>query len=704
MLSGKWKKLLIVSLAFLLLTSMVIPATAQQTEEEVAIHEIPAVGTVYIDGKSYFKMKKAHITPDSNGNQVIFTIALVNRSSSDIMFVDYWLKLLTDGGSNYSIDIIPSDRDKNRVSPNSTEEFTFTATVGSSVDLSDLNIHFIEWDFSLPNYEKSLGSIAIPDDYNTTVPAGSAGLVNLKDTNLKAYIDRVSVNETERHHKTTIDFVINNVGARSANLDDFTFYVQTEDGLNYPLTLNQSGLVLQPKVEEDIKLKADIPSSVPMENLNLVMAQSVDNLSIPVGEFELPEVSTQEGGAVGTEYSFVTDDGEYHVTLESISRLPLDNNDIISANVVLANKSNETLPIPKLAGVFTLDDAVDSDAELIITDQVVGLQPGKSIQLKFFSTIPYTYEFSNIQLALEEIESAGEGGQVRSDLLEFEHTADLMQIPVIAANESHVYESIGKRSTFNIREVNTFEGKSQNIFSIQMLVRNDEKRLSKLIDMVPNLHLADGTIYPMQLSEIESQIRPNGHALVHIWTQLPKDTSTDDAQLILGEAVTSGGQEGAALVAYINPVSYTVPTENLNVTDDLTELDFYPYTISINKLTSSIQYGENTLTIDFDYTLDKDTLVETNNPNQRLIIELEDTAADVKFEKSYAFEGNGDGSGADYVLELGSHSGVFEAQDNELVFKIETLKDFNLRVYYEYEPGHKKLIADKTVGWFKTFK
>lgn len=704
MLSGNWKKFIVLSLSFLLLAGMVIPALAQTPEaDEISIHDIPAAGMVYIDGKSYFKMKKAHLIPDSNNNRVIFTISLVNRSSSDIMFVDYWLNLLTDDGSTYSIDLLPSDRDKNRVSPNSTEEFTFTANVGSSVKLSDLNIQFIKWDFSMPNYERKLGTIEIPDGYSTTVPAGFAGIVDLKDTDLKAYIDRVSINETEKNHKVSVDFVINNIGVKSVKLDDFHFYIRTEDGLNYPLTSNKSGLVLQPKVEEEIRLRGDIPSSVPAHNWELVMSATVDQFPIPVGEFALPDATKQEGGAIGQQYSFTTDDGEYHVTLESISRLPLNNNDIISANVILSNQSNDTLPIPQLAGVFTLDDAVDNEAELIITDQVIGLQPGTSIQLKFYSTIPYTYEFSTIKLSLEEIENAG-GNAVRNELLEFEHSSDLMQIPVIQPNESHVYESIGKRSTFTIREANTYEAKSQNIFSVQMLVRNDEKRLSQLIDMVPNLQLTDGTIYPMEIAPIKSQIRPNGYALVHMWTQLPKDADTANAEIILGEAVTSTGQNGPTLDAYINPVSFVIPIEDSNVADNFIDLDFYPYTMSINQISSSIQYGENSLQIEFDYTLDNDTLVVTNNPNQRLIIEIEDEAADVSFRKSYAFEGNTEGGNADYTLELGSHKGEFVAQDNELVFKIETLKEFKFRIYYEFEPGHEKLLAERSIRWFKTVK
>lgn len=708
MLSGKLKKQFVAALVCLLLFSIVSPVTADQADSEIPIHPINAVGTVYIDGHSYFKMKNAHLVPTDNGKTAVFTISLVNRSSTDIMFINYWLKLTSDGGSNYSPELIPADKDKNRVSANSTQDFTFLTKVGDDVKISDLNLQMIKWDFSQPNYEKVLGNIKIPADYSTTIPVDSAGIIELQSTNLKGYVKRVSINQTEKHHKPTVELVLQNIGSKSTNLDGFDFFIRTDEGLDYPVTSNQlEGLSLQPKAEEEIKLKAEIPASVNIDSWKLVVSHAASEMNgqvpLPVGQFELPEASTQPGGAVGQEYSFTNDDGEYFVELNSISRLPLDNEDIVSANVVLTNKSNDTLPIPNLAGKFTLDDAVDKQAELIISDKMIGLKSGDSIQLKFYSTIPYTYDFSKIQLVLQEKESS-EGNASLSDLLEFEHTDDLMQIPLIQSGESHEYASIGNRSTFSVREINNYEGKSQNVYSIQMLIRNDEKRLNKLINMVPNLKLSDGTIYPMEQTEIKSQIRPNGHALVHMWTYLPKDTDVNNAQLLLGEAVVSAGESGTTLDAYINPVSYVLPKEETKLTDSLVGLDFYPFTLSLSKISSQIIYGEDKLEIKFDYNLEKDSLVESNLANQKVIIEIEDPGANVSFTKTYSFEGNSseENSGSDYMFELGSHDGKFEVQDRELVFKLETLQHFNFRVFYEFEPGHKKLIADKRIRWFST--
>ncbi|MGO4277141.1 hypothetical protein AB4Z22_46145, partial [Paenibacillus sp. TAF58] len=122
------------------------------------------------------------------------------------------------------------------------------------------------------------------------------------------------------------------------------------------------------------------------------------------------------------------------------------------------------------------------------------------------------------------------------------------------------------------------------------------------------------------IAEVKNKISPTGKALLNVWASVPKGYTTANMNLLLGEAVTEGKlSEGEKAVAdsYVNPVSYWLPDEKKNVATTLKNVELFPYTITIDKIGTSIE--DKVFTIKFNYELTKEKLTEINTEGHNLL-------------------------------------------------------------------------------------
>ncbi|MGO4275015.1 hypothetical protein AB4Z22_35160, partial [Paenibacillus sp. TAF58] len=162
------------------------------------------LGKVSITGNSYFELKQIHVLPDQSGKLATFTITIYNEGSSELQFIDYWVRLKSKSGNQFSARLLPADKDKNRVAPGSTTDLTFYATVNTSTNLQDLVVQFIKWDFSQSNFERVLGEVAVPDTYTDVTPSDGAAAISVNGTTVNASIKKFVSNKNEKYHVPTV--------------------------------------------------------------------------------------------------------------------------------------------------------------------------------------------------------------------------------------------------------------------------------------------------------------------------------------------------------------------------------------------------------------------------------------------------------------------------------------------------------------------
>jgi len=686
-----------VALATTLIAGNVMPTfthaaantSTQATQQAVSN---TSLGKVKIDQASYFELKDVNMLTSSNGKIVSFKVTINNKSNKDIFLIDYWVNLKSQSGTKYTVNLIPDDQKVSRIAANNSQTLTYYANVSGNLNLKDLKVEFIKWDFNQPNNELSLGSINIPATYNASTPAGKKRNIEVNGTTIQTSIDRFTMGKTEKFHKPIITFKMQNVGTQSFVAPAYEFKLVTASGLTYPLSAKGlENLTLTPKLSADITLTGSIPIEVDTKGTKLLVTLPVTDakISLPVSSYNMPSVDLQTGGAIGKEYSFSTPSGDYYATVNSVHRLPLEDTDLLAADITITNKSSETLSIPNFTGKFVLDQNVEVTGSIVRFDKVIGIQPKSSISLQLYARIPYTYDFSEVKTVLQEKQ---EDDKV-VDLIEFTHNSDLSSIRTIALNQKYYLNVVGKRANIGVRKVQTFESATANIFSVEMTAENLEKRFSNIASLHAYFETDTGLLYPANVEVSENKVAPGGTALVNFWKQLPKSIDTSKLKLVVGEAIV--GDDGKNTGNYVNPVAYVLLKEDNTVATDLKSLELYPYTISISNIRTQINYENWDVLVTFNYELNKNLLVESKSDDHKLVLEVSDTEGKIKFSEEFALSG-------DKALELGQNKGEFKKSNSDLISQIQTLKDYNLNVYHQFQSGQRKLIASKKIRWFTT--
>ncbi|TVY09665.1 hypothetical protein FPZ49_12450 [Paenibacillus cremeus] len=687
----------------------------------------PALGQIPIGNTGSIVLKNVMLLPEQGKQTVTFTLTVNNEGSSDLLFIDYWVRLKTTTGNQISVHVLPQDKDKNRVTPKSSLDISFYAEVNESTELKDLIFQFIKWDFNQSSFERTIGEIAVPSDYSIVTSAGEAQTIQMASSPVKTSIKKVLLSKNEKNYTPTVVLTLDNAGTRSAQLPGYQYLLRTTEGYMYPLDLRGGkDLTINPQMSKDVELTGSVPVSVSTEGWQLVIIQNAADLklNLPIAFFAMPAVSQADTVDSGKPYPFTTNAGTYTATLNNIQRLPWEDQDIVTASLTLSNTGTESLPIPDLTGYFMLDDAVKVETKLVRTDKVIGLAPNGAAQFQFVGKIPYTYEFAKIKLVLQEKTAGGDAaasgtsgssgvsssGQP-SDLLEFVHQSELLQVPYHNIGEAYKIKSVGRRASYKVSTVATYKGETGDTFAVQLEASNLEKRFTDVTKLVAHFKTIDGTVYPANVSEIKKKISPGGAALLLLTSSIPKGLSTTGMTLMIGEAVTEDKltEVDKKPDAYVNAAVLWLPEEQTNVAEQFKELDLEPYKFSMSKIYT--QLNSEGVTLTFDYELSKNLLLESNMEGRKLIINLEDENGKVSLSKEFdlkALEGSADGGGSSGgsvtndagALKLGKHEEFkVVVNDRNLIYALQFLKTYKLNVYDAFQ-GQKKLLASRQIAWF----
>ncbi len=695
-----FKSITSVALATSLVLSAVAPVysasttttkTTQNTKAPAIANSV--LGKVSIDGKSYFELLDVNLLSSSSGKFVSFKITVHNKSNKDIQLIDYWINLKSKSGSKYSVNIFPDDKAITKVSANSSQTLTYYSNIGNNLTLKDLKFDFIKWDFSKPNYERLLGSITVPTSYNPVTSINQKRSMKMGGTNVLSSIERLIMNKTDKYYKPSITFRLENNGTQSFTLPAYEYKLVTSKGITYPLTpeKGKENLVLNPKFNESIQLTGSVPIEIDSSGWTLLVALPIPDtkISLPIASYSIPQVTKEEVGTVGKKYNFSTAAGSYQATLNSIHRLPLEDSDILAANITLYNPGSETVKIPNLLGKFILDQNVNVTAKAVRSDQSIGIPAKSSVSLQLYANIPYNYSFTEIKTVLQEKDE----DEKVIDLLEITSDSKFSTIETVAPLKKYSFDVLNKRADLYVRKVFTFEGLSSNVISVQMIADNLEKRYSNITALNAYFQTEDGTLYPASVDISDKKVSPSGSAVINFWKAVPKDLNASDLKLVVGEAII--GEDGKSTNQYVNPVQFLLPKEDNTIASALDEIEIFPYSVTLSKFNTQVELSSKAIVAKFNYNLQKNILVESNTEQHKLIVEISDENNNLKVSQEYPI---GTGENA---LQIGEHEATFSKSDSEYFFKIESMRNFNLNIYYQFN-GHKKLVATKQIRWFTT--
>jgi len=669
---------------------------------------VPAnLNKVQLGSGSTIELINASLIPNATDKTLAVTMLYTNGSNSTIDLFDYWIRIkMKNKSTNYPVKLVPSDKDSTKVAARSTKTLTYYSIVSADFEISNLIVDIIKWNLDSSNPEVVVGSITPSKDI-FTVPQGYQYTAMFSGIELGTYIEKAIISKNEKYYKPTIYVELTNHGKSQIAISNLQYYILTQEGYLYQLQQNgNKEMTIDPKMNKEVVLRGNIPSTVKDKDWKLVIAQPLTDTKdvLPIATYSLPASTQQTGNDLNKEYTFTDNNGLYNVKINSITRSPLESQDIITANITIKNMNTDPLPVPTFAGKFTLDNVINADASVVQPNKVLAIQPNSQIDIYMYAMIPYTYEFTELTLDLQEKISGGDNEDV-SSVLEVTGKDVFTEIPQLASDEEYTIAHVGNSSTYKALAVKTYLNSASKIYTAQIEVTNNEKRSANILNFSAYIKTSDGNVFPAKIAEIKDKMVPGGKALLSIMSTVPSTYKVEDATLIFGEAAQAPSKDanaetpGASTeIAYFNPIELMLPKELDGNLSDIRDIEFYPYKFTVGNVKSQILYGEGKLVLDFNYNLEKNLLVQTGSETPKIIIEVLDEKNNISFTNEYSLESGETGS---KVLKLGSNEGKFEATDPDIVFKIETMKnDYKLNIYEQIQPGYKKLIGTREIRWF----
>lgn len=685
---------------------------AQETTTKSSIKVLGPVslGNVKLKDNVTAKVNNLILLPSNNNQILSLTLAVQNNSNTELNFLDYWLNLYTKSGTKLNLKM--ADSTIGKIPAKSTVNIDFIGTVSNNLKPTDLIIKVIKWDFSVASYTKVLGQITVPTKYNPTTPSTNGRSVVTGDVKASFIVKQSTIGTSESYYRPDIKLTIRNDGNRTITLPDYQLYILTQNNLMYPLTVQDlKGTTLDPLTEKEFQLTTSIPIAVEQGTWKLAVVNSINEGKDkqPLAIFNLPKAQVDTGDVKGKYYTFSNSKGVYSIKLNSMNRLPIEDEDLIISNLTVANRGTTTLPMPNLTGKYVLNDSIEKTASTTNTNKIISLKPGATANIQLVSRVPYTFEVTNLSLVVQQKETGNGSNEQLNDLVKFATKGEFDSVQKIAFDTGYKIEDSGYRSEVKVRNQSLFIGDSADVLVTQVTVENQEKRQVIPQELAGYYQNSDGTVYPATFDNITDKLNPGGKAIIYVSTTIPKETDIKDIQLVVGKAVTetsTGGSPGEEasekLVGYTNPYSFVLPSLRMPQ-EGLQKIDLSPFEFSITRVGTQTRFDKNEVSLEFDYTLTQDLLTKAKTKDHKIVIEIKDDTRDYAFSRELSLPTSATSTSGEEntLLKIGNHTIALSPWTNDrFVFLIDVLKDFHLNVYYQTQPGFKTLIATEKIPWY----
>ncbi|WP_248926090.1 hypothetical protein [Paenibacillus hamazuiensis] len=681
----------------------VVPPPAAAAVPAAALYTPRSVGEiVFADGvvgefSDLFVMSGA----DPAERTAVFTMTLRNASPETFALSDYWIRLTDNSGAEFTARLLPTEKQVTSIDGRTVKSIKYYAKIGS-VPTEELSIEAVRWDFSAETFERLTGRLPIPADYENTTPAGIPRSLTVNGVTGEISVARVS-GLAERLSTFTVDVELANSDLAAFDGTMLVFALQNKgDGAVVPLAAKDFAALSVPSREKRVvRLAGSTPNDARDGNWKLVVFQTFKDsqLKAPISAFALPEAAIPSFSADGTggETFFQTEEGTFGLKLNHVRRMPSEKSDLIVAELTLTNRGETMSRLPQLSAYYRLGGGVTLEGKTALSE-AIGLSPGEKVGVVAYAKLPY---YSTLDRAVLVIGQTDDDKQTR-EVAEF--AAAFAAIPQIPLGSPLELNEPGYASSVTVKKADMYDSLSASIVALQLEIENKENRFVALPQWIASIEAVDGTLYPAAVIDAGGSIAPRSKALLTAWAYVPKGFASGGARLLLGQALTGAGwtRAGETADAYAHAGWLELPKSEYEVPKKLAEVALAPYTIDLTRIGTSI--NQKTLTLIFDYHIDKNPLLQANMEGHRLVVAFEDDNGNKGFERSYDFAEIDPATPpkAETMtgLRLGKHSDFrITVEDTDLMYKANFLKTYTIRLYDEFQ-GYRKLLAEQTNEWF----
>ncbi|WP_440113521.1 DUF4352 domain-containing protein [Paenibacillus sp. QZ-Y1] len=595
-------------------------ATPVNTPKKVRISDIPV--KVKVQSLQTF-------SASDKSNYVSVKINLHNVGFKGLENPGVKWVLITKGGSSYPLNLNAKDATYS-LQPQESKSINYITTVSKKVKLDGAELIMVQENEA----EKSvipLATMQLPKSTslkNTEIKVGKVHTITLEDNKGKmaTSVGEVSVSQTHGNNYYTVNFKIKNTGSREVTVPKYEFSVQNNKGKDFPLaTKALESLKLKPDEERLIRLTLSLPYDEAEGTMKLVMntpkvegtEEKEIKFSYPAGTYILPQATSMQQ-SVGTESTLQLENGKLGVTWNSIQRLPWDSADVLSAKVTLRNISTNTVKLPQLKGMLSIDSADIPDTQLLVSESSALLGPGMSVDLHLLTTLPTNLDVAQLQVALNEVV-----GENSSELIRLTHIGQLPAVPKVELSGNHAINTSGHKAELKVKRTLVYPGTSSDIVYTEMEVKNAEDRQIDLAKLTGYYETKNGDYYKTTVKQIDYPAGPGDSALVTMWSKIPRQTVVSDMSLLVGQTVggESNGKESTAGKGYVDAVSFELKPDQSSAQNTIKNFNIYPYTLETHDFKASLS-GGSSVNVTWKYDVSRNNDLNLPENEHKLIMQI----------------------------------------------------------------------------------
>lgn len=645
-------------------------------------------------------VKQARIEKDGSYAYYTLNVELVNSGSQAVALDKLQYYIQSTGQVNY--ELTPSEQLTSLLAKE-TRMVTFYAMIPLNSVTKDVALAIAatgENDFRIPLAVFSLATVQ-PE---AATAVDKSRIIYVNGQSVDAKTSKAVATEIESNGKKVINFSMNieftNTGSKVITVPEIEYVLQKNDGTLFPLDISgDQSLKLSPRLSKTIALKGELPSTGFDAATSTLLLRNASTGHL-LGQFQI----AQEAAVVEQGKTFIYQDN-YSIKTSTYQRLPMENEDLISVEIIVTNTSQSALSIPQIKGYFLIN-GVKVDPTLtqsLALDTKLNIAAGKSYGIAFYTKVPFTTGIDKVEFVMTDPNTA------ESETILYKFTGlGIGRIPALHTRLAYQIRNEGARSELRYVRSNIYEGEKQDIFYAELELRNKEARASILPKLGSFIQNSMGQSIALNFTEVKERVTPEGKVLVSVWAKVPKGFETKSLKLLVGRAVAAAA-EGTPAVdnGILKAYAYNVPISTTSATNDLNNISFSNYRFSMNQIKASLfvtgsGYTSGGIQLDFKYSLNElSSSYESTNLKHKLKIEFVDQDSDkATYSKEFAI--NASDNKEDTILAYAENMQYqIRFDDTEVQEKVQSYKNYVINIYDVFE-GESILIASKQLNWFET--
>ncbi|MEK5448789.1 hypothetical protein [Paenibacillus sp. FSL R7-0331] len=602
----------------------------------------------------------------------------------------YSMNLKSSGGSVFTLALDESSSEY-KIQPQEKKTLYFMTEIPAYMNLSNMTLQIAKQDEGLKLY-LPVASYSLPAAVTAdfTVAAGAVKKISVNSNIVDLQLKSSAVYAENENGIWTYQVRVKNAGSTAVTLPAYTLSVKSAEGYSFPITTTAfNSLTLKPLEEKLIELTASVPLELAQDTLQLQVippagTESTSTIVLPAAYFQIP-YKLESNTHVATEASVINNYGTFGVTLQSLQRLPWGDEDLVQAKLNIRNSTSKTITLPKLTGILKADlNDLSSTTQVVVDNDVSILAPGESAQLTVLAHIPYTLDYSQTKIILQET-----SGQFLSL-----STSDgaVTSLAPLAAGSAIKITSTGKKASIQERLTTVYTGSSSKTVYSEVEMNSGESRQSNLSRLYATFRSADGQYFEADVNQSDLATGAAGKTLVTFSANVPSTVDTSSLQLYIGQGVAGGKltSAGTEAAGYVNTSALTLNVKTVTPQSNLSSgISMFPYTLAVNSSSGSLTAGTTNLTLSINYSLTKDSTYQTGTYGHKLVLQFIDPYGQF-FEKTLTF-------GTDLIT--GSNS-LYTTTISSSLFKSLNGGNYRLKLYDEFQGQRMELgsqIYDITV-------